>query len=399
MAKKPSAMVYYDTARIRKTDSHYHLIFGERSNGKTTAVLCDILRNHVNGKGNGQYVRQMDIDIRGARGENIFRSLEYGGPNKDRNLIEECTDGQWTTTKYRSRAWYLGRQEEDKDGNVQTVYASRPFCFASALNQVAHDKSATPADVTTIVFDEFLPINGSYLVDETALFRNMVSTTVRDAERTKIFLVANSLGWNSPYFKMFGITESIRGMNPGDMKLFELPQADSRRKPMRVAVEYCIDSASTTGGKASDVYFAFPDQHSAMITGGKFAVPDYPKCPHHFSRTNVKITYWFDTEEEDRSVLRCRLMKVGRDVFMFVDRVTDEVHQKIRDDRRDVFYAMKFSGSRGHYISPLHPTADGRTKWMASSIASGRMFFETNEIGEDFTYFVKRAAEMSILSL
>lgn len=396
---------YWNTDRLdqARTKSggrtYYRLAVGERSNGKTTAPLLKMIRKRVAGEGNGVYLRQMEMDIKGQRGASIFRSLEYGGKNKDENLIELASGGKYTTTKYYNRAWYLGRTVETDDGVEETVYDREPFCYAMALSQVKHDKSATPANVTTVVFDEFQPIDGSYLVDETVLFRNTISTIVRDSARADIYLIANTTTWNSPYFKMFGMHKDVRDMLPGDLRVYGYPRTrkDGSVIEMGVAVEYCEDTASTHGGKDSDVYFVMADAHSAMITDGKFAVPDYPKCPHAFTAKNTKLTYWFETDEDE--VIRGRLMKVGRDVFVFCERFEWSRYQTVRDDRRDIVYSLEFSSQRNHYTSPLIAYGDIRTRYLRDAFATNRMFFQSNEVGEDLMYFATQSRDRSILSL
>lgn len=39
-------MRYYTTQAIRSKGAHYNFVIGERSNGKTTAALCDILSDY-----------------------------------------------------------------------------------------------------------------------------------------------------------------------------------------------------------------------------------------------------------------------------------------------------------------------------------------------------------------
>ena len=134
-----------------------------------------------------------------------------------------------------------------------------------------------------------------------------------------------------------------------------------------------------------------------MIVNGKFAVPEYPACPHHFSKENVKVTYWIELTTKE--IVRARLMKVGRDLFVFCDKVEREVYETLRDERRDLYYSLEFSGTRNHYVSPLQRYADGRTHYLVDAFAANRMFFSSNEVGEDLMYFTRIANERSILSL
>lgn len=384
---------YWNTKRLDDTGAHYRLAVGERSNGKTTAPLMKIIKKYSRGEGNGAYLRQMEVDLRGQRGASIFRSLMYGGKKRDQNLIFEASEGKYDTVKYYNRAWFLG--STTGDGEVE--YESEPFCYAMALSQMKHDKSATPANVTTIVLDEFIPVDGQYLTDETVLFRNVISTIVRDTARAEIYMLANTTTWNSPYFRMFGIGRDLRDMQPGDIQVYDR-KGKKKGPTMRVAVEYCVSSASASGGKDSDVYFVMADEHSDMITDGKFAIPDYPVCPHHFTKDNVKSTYWIDSGYEGE-LFRARLMRVNRDVFVFVDAVTPDMFDYLKDERRDVFYSKGFSAKRNHFISPVLPYDDKRAMRLRDAIMTSRIFFASNEVGEDFMHYAVSSKDHSVVTI
>ena len=377
---------YYDISETAALGCQFNLIFGERSNGKTTAALLKVITDYTNGLGNGLYVRQMDMDIKGQRGNNVMSSLRYGGADKTVNLISIVSDNKYDQVKYFSRAWYLGTSQSDDT----VLWEKEPFCYAVALTNTKHDKSATPPRIKNVVFDEFIPIDGRYIADETVMFRQMLSTAIRDVDTVQVFLLANSISWNSPYFEMFEASKIVRQMELGETVQLTLKGATAETK---VALEYC----ASTGGKKSDVYFTFADASTAMITSGKFAVPEYPKCPHHFTAKNVKATYWFELPNDE--VIRARLMRVGRDMFVFVDGVERNVFESIADEHRDLFYSLDFSGKRNHYISPLQRYADSRTHYLVDAFATSRMFFATNELGEDLNYFVRTADAKSILAM
>src|SRR5699024_2860422 len=144
-----------------------------------------------------------------------------------------------------------------------------------AVSQATHYKSNSYPNVGTIMFDEFMRADHVYLVDEVVQFLNLVSTIVREKDDATIFLIANTVSWNSPYFKKFGLRD-ISKMKPGDLAEFtyKKKRATGEDIVMRIAVEYCQDTASY-GGKASDVYFVIDDDRVNMITDGSFAIPEY----------------------------------------------------------------------------------------------------------------------------
>lgn len=381
-------MRYYDTTAIRAVDATYNFVIGERSNGKTTAILRDIIADYHQTGRKGAIIRQMAEDIVGHKGGTLFNAIVAGG------MVEELTDNKWSGVVYRRRSYFLTRYESDGSLFVNPD----PFAHIFAISNSVHDKSNSYPNVGTIMFDEFMRADQQYLVDEVSLFLNLVSTIVREKDIAKVFLVANTVSWNSPYFQKFGLRDISR-MSPGDIAEFDY----KRKRPtgeeivMRVAVEYC-ESTADYGGKASDKYFIIDDDRVAMITDGHFAIPSYPRCPHHFNADNVKCTYWFHTES---GLLRGRLIRIGRDeLFIFIESVDQDRYDRYADHRRDVFYSLEFSSKRSHFVSPQDRYAsDPRTAFMAEAFSANRLFFESNDVGEDFMYFAKAAKNRSILTL
>ena len=60
---------YYSLAPILSKDCLYNVIFGERSNGKTYAVLYRIIEQYVKHGHQGALIRRWKEDFRGKRGQ------------------------------------------------------------------------------------------------------------------------------------------------------------------------------------------------------------------------------------------------------------------------------------------------------------------------------------------
>ncbi|MFW3388541.1 UNVERIFIED_CONTAM: phage DNA encapsidation protein, partial [Kocuria sp. CPCC 205274] len=163
------AQKYYNTAKIDKKDAVYNVIFGERSNGKTYALLTKGLKNFVKTGKQMAYVRRWKEDITGRRASRLFSGLNENGE------VERITKGAFKGVHYWAGKWYLCNYDEAG----KPVYAdSDVVCFAFALSDGEHDKSTSFPNVGIIIFDEFLT-NRLYLNDEFVLFMNTVSTIVR----------------------------------------------------------------------------------------------------------------------------------------------------------------------------------------------------------------------------
>lgn len=395
-------MKYYELDNILAKNAHYNFVIGERSNGKTTAVLRHIVRDYYETGRRGAIIRQMEEDIKGHKGASLFAGMISAG------MIDELTDGEFQGVKFHNRAYYLGRQNE----MGEWIYEKEPFAHIFAVSQAIHYKSNSYPNVGTIMFDEFMRQDHVYLVDEVVQFLNLVSTIVREKNDAIIFLIANTVSWNSPYFKKFGL-KNVSQMKPGTIATVEYKRKRPTGKElvMTVAIEYCENTASY-GGKASDVYFLIDDERVNMITDGSFAIPSYPPCPHHFTAENVKLTCWVISDE---TILRCRLMKVDREVFFFVDTIDRFMRQPgetvgsmqpdwerfniLLDKRRDLVYSMEFSSDPSHYTNPAMPYADRRTRWFPDALRANRVFFESNEAGEELMYYLTQAQKHSITTL
>lgn len=392
-------MKFYELDSILARDSLYNIIIGERSNGKTTALLRHMIKTYYETGMRGIIIRQMEEDVKGFKSAALFAAVNNEG------MVEELTNGEFHVVKAYNRQFFLGRENED--GVV--TYEKEPFAHIVALSQSFHFKSVPFPNVGVIVFDEFIRQDRQLLKDEVSLFINFISTIVRHVKRAQVFLIANTVSWNSPYFEAMEI-RNVSKMQPGDIATVEYPKADGRT--VKVSIEYC-ESTAKSGGKASDDYYV-PFKNNAqvaMITDGGFAVPEYPKCPHHFTSENVRLTCWV----VDRTILRCRLMKVDREVFFFVDLIEKnhtlpgevlgtsepdwERYEFLRDDHRDVVYSLEFTSDPSHFTDPTIAYADPRTRWLPDALRANRIFFENREAGETLMYYISKAHRHSVFSL
>ena len=74
--KKPE---FYSLERILESKSIYNVIFGERSNGKTYAVLKHGLEEYFKNGGEIAVVRRWQEDIRGNRASGVWTALIENG--------------------------------------------------------------------------------------------------------------------------------------------------------------------------------------------------------------------------------------------------------------------------------------------------------------------------------
>lgn len=351
MSKKEK---YYSLKNILEYNAYYNVIFGERSNGKTYAVLKYGLENYVKDHKQLAIVRRWREDFTGKRGTSMFENLV------ENDEISRLTSGKWTGVHYYASKWYLCRWDED--GKV--VKDETPFAFGFAISAAEHDKSTSYPNITTVMFDEFLT-RQAYLPDEFILFMNTISTIVRRRTDVKIFMLGNTVNRYCPYFGEMGL-KHVREMAPGDIDLYRYGESE-----LLVAVEY---TAPTKAGKESDFYFAFDNPKLSMITGGAWELDIYPHLPYKYKPKDIIFTYFIQFAGD---LLQCEIIKLDKTVFTFIHRKTTP----LQHPEKDLIYSTEFNAQpnwRRKITKPATPLEE-RILWF---YRCDKIFYQSNEIGE-----------------
>ena len=138
---------YYSTAKIDKKNATYNVIFGERSNGKTFALLSKSLKKYFNDGSQMAYVRRWKEDIIGRRADKL-----YGGINES-GIVKKMSDGEFSGVHYYAGKFYLCNY----DDRGKAIYGDGDvIAYTFALSDGEHDKSTSFPKIKTVMFDEFL---------------------------------------------------------------------------------------------------------------------------------------------------------------------------------------------------------------------------------------------------
>lgn len=343
---------FYSLKAILSKNAQYNVIFGERSNGKTYAVLKYAIEQYAKNKSQLAIVRRWQADYIGKRGSSMFNAIVSNGE------ITKVTGGEWTDVYYYGSRWYLCRYEDDKRVTDET-----PFAYGFAISAMEHDKSTAYPNVRTIMFDEFISRNG-YLPDEFVLFANTISTIVRQRRDVKIFMLGNTVNQYCPYFAEMGLNH-IKKMKEGDIDTYTYGESD-----LLVAVEYCKPNKS---GKASDVYFAFDNPKLSMITGGAWEIDIYPHCPVKYLPKEVLFNYFIVFNGD---VLHAEIVLHDDVCFTFIHRKTTPL-----DYVRDFIYTTEYSPRPNIKRNITKPRSDIERR-ITEFYLKDKVFYSSNEVGE-----------------
>lgn len=369
--KKEEKIEYYTLDAILKQQAQYNVIFGQRSNGKTYAVLTHILDvNHDTGK-QGALIRRYLDDIMPSKIETIFNQIIKNGYVK--KLWADSDEG-WDGIKYFKRKFFLTKTIVDKDGNKTVVLAEKPFLYVFAITEEEDYKENSYPDVTIIFFDEFLSRRG-YLTNEFISFCNIVSTIKRLRTDVTIFMVGNTISQYCPYFTEMGIKHASK-IPIGSIEVYSYGQSK-----LKVAVQRA-ENVKKNGKVMIDDYFAFDNPRLKMITQGEWELDIYPHAPDavKWRPMDIRFIYFIDFDE---MLYQCEIINVGDDWFTYIHRKTTPIH----DVKHDLIFT-KAVKSGYNYRQRLTRPRDYLGQKILWFFANGKVFYQDNEVGDAIANYI-----------
>lgn len=347
---------FYSLKNILSKNAQYNVIFGERSNGKTYAVLKHGLENFYKYGEQLAVVRRWQDDFTGKRGATMFDSIVSNGE------VTKVTGGEWTNIYYYGSRWFLCRYEGEQ--GEKRIVNETPFAYGFSISSMEHDKSTAYPNITTVCFDEFLT-RTAYLPDEFVLFMNVLSTIIRHRTNVKIFMLGNTVNRYCPYFKEMGLNH-VKDMKPGDIDVYRYGESE-----LTVAVEYTTPNKA---GKASDLYFAFDNPKLSMITGGAWEIDIYPHCPVKYTPKEILFTYFISFGGD---LLQCEIVHHEDLCFTFIHRKTTP----LKDTETDLIFSSEFS-PRPNWKRKITKPATKLERKIAEHFLTDKVFYADNEVGE-----------------
>lgn len=362
MATKKKEMKFYSLENILKKNSVYNVIFGERSNGKTYAVLKHGIEEYFKTGGQIAVIRRWQEDIKGKRASDMFSSLNYN------DEVKKASNGEYEGITYWAGKFYVCNYAD----NGKAIYSDTDCLgYAFALSDAEHNKSVSYPRITTILFDEFLT-KFTYLQDEFVLFMNTISTIVRQRTNVKIFMLGNTVNKYSPYFGEMGLVH-IEQMEQDTIDVYTYGTSE-----LTVAVEYC---KSLKGSKENNFYFAFNNPKLNMITSGAWELNIYPHLPMKYKNKDILFTYFILFNER---IYQVNVINVGDEMFIYIHNKTTD----LQDDENDLIYSLEYSHKLNYNRSIYKPinTMQKKLLWF---FINDKVFYQSNEVGDSISNYLK----------
>lgn len=361
------SLKFYSPLMILKEDADYNIIYGERSNGKTTAIQAlGLFGFHEKGVDINGYlddgsqlaiVRRWEEDYKGKNGTNMFSNIV------NLEWLTKKTKGKWNNIIYYSQRWYLARfnnigEKEEQD--------ETPFCIGFSVTSEEHYKSTSYPNIRNILFDEFIT-RTYYIPDEFIKFQNLLSTIIRQRNDVKIFMCGNTVNKYCPYFNEMGLTNAAK-QEQGTIDVYTYGNSK-----LKVAVEYC---KPLNRSKPSDKYFAFNNPKLQMITSGSWEIDIYPHLPVKYTSKEVCSIFFIDFNDE---LLQCEIVysKEKQSDFIFIHKKTSS----IKEELNELVYSTKIDVRYNYRRNIFRPTNKYEKK-ILDYFTKEKIFYATNETGE-----------------
>ena len=347
-------MDYYSLNEILNKNAVYNVIFGERSNGKTFAVLDYALQQYFKGKGQIGIIRRFKEDIIGRRASEIWAAINQSGN------VEKYSNGEFTGITYYAGKFYACNYDE----HGKAIYSdSDCIGYTFSLSDTEHNKSVSYPKITTIFFDEFLT-KKIYFNDEFVLFMNTISTIVRNRTNVKIFMAGNTVNKYCPYFQEMGLTHILK-MKQGSIDVYSYGED----KKLKIAVEYC---ASLNKKKKNNFYFAFDNPKLEMITTGAWELDIFPHLQKKYNHSDILYTFFIDFH----GIFQCEVIKSGEGIFIYIHRKTTALQLK----REDIVYSLSPNYSMNYCENIFKPLNTVQRK-IAILFNGKKVFYQDNDVG------------------
>ena len=240
----------------------YVIDLSDRSRGKTTnKLLVGLILFKLYGI-NLHYIRQNSEDCELKAIRKLYETV------LDYNYISKIFDDEFNDIRYVGKRWYLVK----RDGS-ETLYQCEDDCtFCCGLNESDHLKSTYNAPRGDMIFfDEF--ISTFYGASDFVRFNDICKTIIRERQSPVIFMSANTINKNSPWFDEFVIRKEIEPMKQGDAKLINSYDT-------HIYVELLTADNSEVRKAVNKRFWGFPNPKINAITGrGTWATDHYQRIP------------------------------------------------------------------------------------------------------------------------
>jgi hypothetical protein len=353
----------YNPCKIPFEHIRYCILMSTRKTGKTNTLLTmGLLSAWVYGTMIA-YVRQTEemIDYRNIKS---FFDVQLSN-----NYVSIITGGEYSGIQikgdYASFVHYDDKMKVDKRSAPIMV-------FLSISKQASYKSSLNLPRCNMVLFDEFV---GSYGYNEYVEFNQLLSTIIRDKTEVMICMLANSISLYNPYLKELTIAKDVKNLKQNESALIKT------RKGTSLYIEL-IGDASPERQELNTLYFGFDNPKLSAITGGDWAVAEYPHIEREDRSIITKSIYLIYSEQ----IVQFELVNNDRMGIHILAHAASKISEKSLliftiSDIVDMRY--KFAFGSGKFCKTFWRLYDDH-----------KIFYSDNEVGDIVEQYVNTASKL-----
>lgn len=308
----------YNPSELPIDDAAWFVLTSERNTGKTTNLVLISMLLWAKYGSVSAYIRQNDEMITPKEMKNFMNVIISNG------YIQKITNGEYNNVRYWARHYTF--VEYGPDG--KKIKESLPFLWVGALNE--HETYKSTLNLPTcnmIIYDEF--ISSNYYPNEFVMLCDLHKTIGRNRRGLKMFLCANTTYYYHEYFREMLIQEEVINC--------KVNHSFIKTTPLGTKVYYkMIGDKDVQREKINTEYYGFDNPRLKSITGGDWAINNYPHIVkedrevHDHSRYLLFNDRYYQIElvSSDRLGLHCIVHRATSDKHAGVIFTIEQIRER-----------------------------------------------------------------------
>lgn len=358
---------YFNPTKLPLESAKYFPVFSMRSVGKTTNVL--LLGMCMNALYGTQiiYIRQFEDMIMPKATKDLLSVII----DPEFDYVNILTGGRYNGVCYKSRRWYYCNYGED--GKIAEV-SPEHFLFMCSVDRAVNLKSSANFPLgDLLVFDEFVNQN-VYTVDEFVNFCDLVKTIIRSRLSPIIFMLANTIDRESPYYHEMEIYDEVNAMLPGDN--ITKTTVDGTV----INITYVSPSQQTKSAleRLNSLFFGFQNKRLGSITGKDWSIKPKPHIPKSTSEEVFYILNNLYVKSHEKYVRLDIVQHVDLGVCCYVHWASKTYDDSIILTTEAITDKRYYYGLGPHNLQAL----------LAKLIAANKMYYASNDVAAFLAHYI-----------
>lgn len=367
--------------------ANFYLCLSPRGVGKSTNGLLLAIKTYIDSKCPSVLIRRRDVELDAGKLGEIFGEIIALG------YIKYWTHGKYNSVHTIGMRSYLCKRDEDGkivDKDKSFFLYAIPLAESGNVKGIQLNKSEENIFVKFIIFDELIPVDNSYLPNESSLFFNCVSSIIRHFSVAKIILFGNTIvGSLNPIMDEMGIDPF--SLKLGEKRLYKY-DSENEEDINYVAVHF-IDKKKYKGvSSKNNKYFNFGNQKLSSITGeaddtyGVWELnKDYNAKPRDYKKKDIIYKfYWIYGDE----IYQGDIIQLKDCRFIYNHKTRKKISDKWLDEQNELIFSNIYD-PRPNWINRINNSKIKRVAKIVEIIKQGKVYYQNAWLSNYFNSLIE----------